>query len=91
MYVPSGSGLGFSLKPPKWLRNAVINPIKQIVGGGTVTVPTPAGPVEIARPSEPSPTQQFVNSVPGGGTTLAIGAAVGLGLLMLNGRKRRRR
>lgn len=50
--APNGSGLGelgFSLKPPKWLRNAV----KSVTSGAkvAVNVPTPAGPVNVADPS----------------------------------------
>jgi len=47
MYVSNvqQSGLGFSLKPPKWLRNAV----KSVLPGVSVqaSVPTPAGPVVV--------------------------------------------
>ncbi len=60
MYVGSYSqaGLGFSLKPPKWLRNTIINPIKQAVTGGSVTVPTPIGPVEVPVQNIPSTVSQ---------------------------------
>lgn len=39
--------LGFSLKPPKFIRDLV----KTVVGGSgvKVTVPTPAGPIEVNR------------------------------------------
>jgi hypothetical protein len=40
MYEPQ---LGFSLKPPSWLRNIV----GAVVHGTTATVPTPAGPVSV--------------------------------------------
>lgn len=38
------AGMGFSLKPPAWVTNAVSNIIKQAVGGTTVTIQTDAGP-----------------------------------------------
>lgn len=41
MYEPNT--LGFSLKPPSWLRNIV----GAVVKGTTATVPTPAGPVVV--------------------------------------------
>ncbi|HYM67751.1 MAG TPA: hypothetical protein VEW68_10700 [Patescibacteria group bacterium] len=37
------AGMGFSLKPPAWLRNVV----GAVVKGTTATVPTPAGPVTV--------------------------------------------
>lgn len=41
MYEPNENGLGFSLKPPDWLRKLT----GAVVRGTTATVPTPAGPV----------------------------------------------
>ncbi len=43
MYEPNLSGLGFSLKPPAWLRNLA----GAVVKGTTATIPTPAGPVVV--------------------------------------------
>lgn len=43
MYEPNDSGLGFSLKPPAWLRNIA----GAVIRGTTATVPTPAGPVVV--------------------------------------------
>lgn len=42
-------GLGFSLKPPKWLRNAVSTVVNS--GVAKVTVPTASGPVEVNKDS----------------------------------------
>ena len=76
------SGLGFSLKPPAWLRTAV----GQIVGGTTVsvpsvTVPLPGGGSVTTPGTKPTIGQQLqtgVNTVPGGWVTVA---AVALGAM----------
>jgi hypothetical protein len=84
------AGLGFSLKPPAWLRNVA----GQIVSGSkvsvpSVTVPLPGGgsvTTPGTRTSFPEQAQQAVESIPGGWFTVA---AVGLGaiLLMQNARR----
>lgn len=98
--APEPQGLGFSLRPPKWLRDAVSGVIHKT----TVNVPTPAGgsipltPGEIANaikgstvtvgPKQPSPVEQAMQNVPGGvgGIALLAGAALVTMLLL---RKRR--
>ena len=73
------SGLGLSLKPPKWLRNLVRGVQSQqitVPGAGTFTgsgvVPT--------TPDAPAPAPQLAGALP-----LAIGAGL---LLLLMGRRR---
>ena len=91
------SGLGLSLKPPKWLRKLINTP---------VTVPTETGPI-VVTPGDvlastrtgPTPMQQaaanvgrnvtgWVDQVPGGWLTVGGGAALAAWLLL--GRRRRR-
>ena len=98
------SGLGLSLKPPKWLRNTVRDAINKV----TVTVPTGVGPVTLtpaqaaaaARgaqvtystgPKPPSPmdaANDFVSDKVPGGW---VGLALGGAALYYFMSKRRRR
>ena len=90
--VPGGdlAGLGFSLKPPRWLRNAV----GQIVSGTkvevpSVTVPLPGGgsvSTPGPKPSFPEKAQMAIEQIPGGWFPVA---AVGLGAVLLMQRARR--
>lgn len=90
------SGLGFSLKPPEWLRAIG----QQIIGGVSVNVPTPVGPVSLSpgqvaaaargttvtyKPPSQPPTlaEQVERSVPGGFGTLGALAVGGLVLMLL--------
>lgn len=85
--VPGGelSGLGFSLKPPSWLRNA----FGQIVSGTKVNVPSvniplPGGGMittPSTKPSLPEQAELFAANIPGGWLTIA-GVGV-LGALLL--------
>jgi MYXO-CTERM domain-containing protein len=106
--VDGMSGLGFSLKPPKWLRNAVASAVK----GQSVTVQTPSGPQEV-KLDDPSAAKKFLQmaapqvsfgppgpqpnlidqaaaAVPGGTTTLAVGALALVGLAAFAFSRRRR-
>mgnify|MGYP001591948470 FL=1 len=92
MYESRNSQLGFSLRPPRWLRNIG----RGVLGQTAVTVPTPVGPVvltpaqvlaatrgtrvTVGGPPPPSPIEQAVAAVPGGMGTIA---AVGIGVLLL--------
>lgn len=74
------SGLGFSLKPPAWLRDAA----RKIVGGTkvsvpSVTIPLPGGGSIITPSTKPTVTEQaelLAANIPGGWVTIA-----GVGLL----------
>jgi hypothetical protein len=80
------SGLGFSLKPPSWLRDAV----KKVVGGTTVNVPSvniplPGGGM-ITTPSTKPTVQEraelLAANVPGGMVTIAAVGLLGAFLLI---------
>jgi hypothetical protein len=96
------SGLGFSLKPPKWLRDAVSGVIHKT----TVNIPTPVGPVSLSPeelksaikgsnvtvgPKQPSAAEQIVSNVPGGANTLLLAGLGIAGLLVFMSMSRRRR
>jgi len=78
------SGLGFSLKPPAWLRTAV----GQVVGGTKISIPSvniplPGGgsvTTPGTRPSFPQQAQEAVEKIPGGWITVA---AVAIGAVLL--------
>lgn len=78
----SEPGLGFSLKPPSWLVQAVQSLTRSgaatvpTPGGGTVTVTTPSA----YRPTPASTTFPLIEQIPGGWLTVA---AVGVGLIFL--------
>lgn len=75
------SRLGFSLLPPRSVRQAFSN-----VFGASVSAAERAATQRlqaIAPDDTSSPAQQFVNQVPGGLGALGVIAAVGLGLLLL--------
>ena len=73
------TNLGFSLKPPAWLRNAV----SDLAHGKATTVPIPGGSTATVTPptalQKPTPEEQAsaaVESIPGGWLAIAaIGAA----------------
>jgi len=77
-YAPP-NGLGLSLKPPAWLRQAV----SEVIHGTKVevppiTVPLPGGGSATIHPTRPSLQQQaehVVEAVPGGWITIAAIAA----------------
>ena len=84
--------LGFSLKPPQWLRDAV----SDLAHGKTTSVPVPGGSTATLTPpsalQKPTPVEQAntaVESVPGGWMTIAavIGAAIFLLPKVLRGRR----
>ena len=84
--VPAGdlSGLGFSLKPPTWLRDAW----GKIVGGTKVSVPSvniplPGGGMITTPSTQPTVAERaelMAANVPGGWLTIA---AVGIGAFLL--------
>lgn len=99
MYLVTSPGLGFSLKPPKFVRDLFSNV--------QVTVPTPIGPLDVTSPAvleaakratvtigpgaAASPYQQAVHAVeqfPGGAAgVLAVIAGVGALAFMLGKRR----
>jgi hypothetical protein len=80
------SGLGFSLKPPQWLRTAV----SQIVSGTKVSVPSvniplPGGGMITTPSTKPSMGQQaelLAANIPGGMVTIAAVGLLGAFLLL---------
>jgi hypothetical protein len=86
-------GLGFSLKPPKWLREAagkIISGIK-VEPPPPISIPLPGGRGQVVLSTRPmDQAGQFVEqNVPGGwGTVALIGAGV-LALMLMGGRRRR--
>lgn len=77
------SGLGLSLKPPKWLRKLINTPVSVPTQAGTISV-TP-GQIIASSNTAPSPiaqaagnaaagVSQFVDGVPGGWWTIGGGA-----------------
>jgi hypothetical protein len=80
------SGLGFSLKPPAWLRDA----FGKVVGGTTVNVPSvniplPGGGMITTPSTRPTVTQQaelFAANIPGGWATIAGVGLIGAFLLL---------
>ncbi len=84
MYRSGAVQLGFSLKPPAWLRSTVAGIFQRGTAGG-ISVPTPGG--GSATYSPPSPAD-FQVSAPmlAGGAGLALGA---LALFLLMGRRGR--
>jgi hypothetical protein len=86
--VPEGNlaGLGLSLKPPAWLRNAV----GQIVSGTKVNVPSvniplPGGGMittPSTRPTLPERDELLAANIPGGWVTIVAVGALGAYLLL---------
>jgi len=91
--VPGGelSGLGFSLKPPAWLRDAA----RKIVGGTkvsvpSVTIPLPGGGSIITpstKPTLPEQAELLAANIPGGWVTIA-GVGLLAGLLLMKSMRR---
>lgn len=72
------SGLGFSLKPPDWLRNIIAPAVK----GAKVTVTVPGITVSNQPPTPvQQATQAVEQNVPGGWITIAALAAVAVFVL----------
>lgn len=86
------TGLGFSLKPPAWLRNQIQQGVQQVEGSIQKAVSNAADSASKAitkatTPATPSPVDQVnsaVANIPGGWLTIA---GVGAGLLLLLRRK----
>lgn len=80
------SGLGFSVKPPAWLRDA----FGKVVGGTTVNVPSvniplPGGGMITTPSTRPTVAQQaelFAANIPGGMVTIAAVGLLGAFLLL---------
>ena len=88
MIEPVPDGMGFSLKPPAWLKNAVTD----LFHGQTTTVPTPGGgsatitpPGALQKPGATPEPASPVDSIPGGWLTI-VGAAA-LAFFLLSRRK----
>jgi hypothetical protein len=89
MYSPNG--LGFSLKPPAWIKNIVGAAFK----GTTVTVPTPSGTlsVDISDPSQVNMLKNMIlgtkigkaspSSPGGGGVPVAAVAGLSVGMIAM--------
>jgi len=78
--------MGFSLKPPSWLRNLAKGVVGSITtGGGTTVARDPTGQITVS-PSQPqaaNPADAVANtvaSIPGGWLTIA---AIGVGAFLL--------
>lgn len=72
-HVVRDDGLGFSLKPPRWLRNIVGK-----VAGGATEAQAAVQAVQGNYPAVP-PQPSFTESMPG----WLIPAAIGVGLLLV--------
>ncbi len=79
------SGLGFSLLPPRWLREKVGQIFREGTKGG-VDIPLPGGGT--ATVVRPQPSAFEVTPMMAGGAGLALGA-LALGILLLRGGGRR--
>lgn len=82
------SGLGFSLKLPKWVPSIIRNPINKLIDNTKVNVPTPAGTVPVPLNTvtqsvgktgvtvgagpQPSGPMTLASNLPGGSKTLLI-------------------
>jgi hypothetical protein len=80
------SGLGFSLMPPRWIRNAVTEVVKgtkvnvpsvniPLPGGGMITTPS-------TKPSLPQQAELLAANIPGGWLTIAGVGLLGVLLLL---------
>jgi len=63
------SGLGFSLKPPAWLRNFA----GAVMKGTQISVPTPAGVPIVVDGSDPSALQKIINALKGTQVSTTMG------------------
>ena len=72
--APDLSGLGFSLKPPAWLRSAAGAVLKQT----TVTIPTPMGPMtyDLSNPAQAKALQDIATK-----TKVSVGKQSGGGFM----------
>lgn len=90
-YMADAQQLGFSLKPPKWLRNK----IKEVVGQVKVEVKPPSGTVTYGTPQQQTPADTVrdvvENQIPGGWLTVGLAVVAGALVIprMLNGSRRR--
>ena len=75
MYEPQDAGLGFSLKPPKWLRDAVSN----LSQGKPATspLPTPGQPTVTVN----APTTTNTSTIPG--TTIPMPSTSSMGTVAM--------
>jgi hypothetical protein len=85
------SGLGLSLKPPKWLRNTIRSGIQSVEDAARESAAKAADAAAAAARAKntpaPGPAEQVnaaVQNIPGGWLTIA---AAGLGVLLLMRRK----
>lgn len=75
--VPAGpvpqylTGLGFSLKPPAWLRNFA----GAVIKGTTITIPTPTGIPIVVDGSDPNAYQKILAMLRGTTVSTQAGAA----------------
>jgi hypothetical protein len=80
------SGLGFSLKPPAWLRNAATEIIQGTkVAVPSVTIPLPGGgsiTTPSTKPTLPQQAQLLAANIPGGWVTIAAVGLLGAFLLL---------
>lgn len=81
--------LGFSLKPPKIIRDAVNRVIGDVLGNAKIPVPTPSGTVVFTAssiPAAPAPDMPGASMSP-----LLIAGGLGLALLAITSARRGRR
>jgi hypothetical protein len=86
MYYSGSTGLGFSLKPPAWLRKTVSGIFQKGTEGG-VSIPLPGGGTAVATPGGQPASSPF--SLPAGmdmGTVAMIGLGI-VAVLMLSRRR----
>jgi hypothetical protein len=85
------SGLGFSLKPPAWLRKAATEIIHGTkVAVPSVTIPLPGGGSIITpstKPTLPEQAELLAANIPGGWVTIA-GVGLLAGLLLMKSMRR---
>jgi hypothetical protein len=84
-YSSRGSNLGFSLLPPRGVRQAISNVFNAAVGAGERAATQRLQAVAPA-PSA-NPVEQAIAQVPGGIPTIAVVAALGLGAMFLFSRR----
>lgn len=83
MYRPVSNAMGFSLKPPKWLRNIVSS-----VTGGAVKVTNPLQPTGTPAAGTPSALDFSGGNTPSWVMPAVIGGGALLAILLLRKGKR---
>ena len=78
MYEPN-TGLGFSLKPPAWLRKLT----GAVVKGTTATIPSPAGPIVVDL-GDPDSVARAKAAITGTKFSTTVGKKPGTGIEQLN-------